>query len=43
MQTAPLFGTIGEPVPESAGDAYAKINRSREQQGLPFDPPVSTR
>ncbi|MGD0949027.1 MAG: PIN domain-containing protein [Candidatus Binatia bacterium] len=37
-QTASLFGTITcEPAPESAGDAYAKIKRSREQQGLPFD------
>lgn len=37
-QTAPLFGTITcEPVPESAGDAYAKIKRCREQQGLTLD------
>ena len=37
-QTVPLFGTIScEPVPESAGDVYARIKRSREQQGLTLD------
>ena len=38
MQTAPLFDSVTcEPVPESAADAYAKIKRSREQQGLTLD------
>lgn len=37
-QAEPLFATIAcEAVPESAGDAYAKIKRMREQQGLAFD------
>jgi len=37
-QAAPLFAAITcEPVPESAGDAYAKVKRSREQQGLTLD------
>ncbi len=37
-QAAPLFATIAcEPVPESAGDAYANIKRTREQQGLRLD------
>ena len=38
QQAAPLFATIGcEIVPESAGDAYARIKRAREQQGLSLD------
>jgi len=37
-QAVPLFATIAcELVPESAGDAYANIKRSREQQGLRLD------
>ena len=37
-QAAPLFATIAcEPVPESAGDTYAHIKRTREQQGLALD------
>ena len=37
-QAAPLFAAIAcEPVPESAGDAYARIKRAREQQGLTLD------
>ncbi len=37
-QTVPLFASIAcESIPESAGDAYAKIKRSREQQGLALD------
>lgn len=37
-QAAPLFASIAcRPVPESAGDAYAHIKRTREQQGLRLD------
>ncbi|MBX3027128.1 type II toxin-antitoxin system VapC family toxin [bacterium] len=37
-QAAPFFATIAcEPVPESAGDAYAHMKRTREQQGLALD------
>jgi toxin FitB len=37
-QAAALFGSIPcEPTPESAGDAYANIKRTRQQQGLPLD------
>jgi predicted nucleic acid-binding protein len=37
-QAAPLFATIAcESVPESAGDKYATIKRTREQQGLRLD------
>jgi len=37
-QAAPLFASIVcQPVPESAGDAYANIKRTREQQGLRLD------
>jgi predicted nucleic acid-binding protein len=37
-QAAPLFASIAcQPVPESAGDAYANIKRTREQQGLRLD------
>jgi predicted nucleic acid-binding protein len=37
-QAAPLFASIVcEPMPESAGDAYANIKRTRERQGLRLD------
>jgi len=37
-QATPLFATIAcQPVPESAGDAYANIKRTREQQGVSLD------
>lgn len=37
-QAAPLFASIPcQPVPESAGAAYANIKRTREQQGLRLD------
>jgi predicted nucleic acid-binding protein len=35
---APLFAALScEPVPEAAGDHYAGIKRSREQNGLALD------
>jgi predicted nucleic acid-binding protein len=37
-QAAPLFASMAcQPVPEAAGDAYANIKRTREQQGLRLD------
>ncbi len=37
-QAMPLFATLlCEPVPEAAGDAYAKIKRSQQQRGLSLD------
>ena len=37
-QALALFAMVTcEPTPESAGDAYASIKRTREQQGLPLD------
>jgi predicted nucleic acid-binding protein len=37
-QVAPLFASIPrEVVPESAGDAYARVKRTREEQGLTLD------
>lgn len=37
-QATPLFASIAcQPVPETAGDAYASIKRTREEQGLRLD------
>jgi predicted nucleic acid-binding protein len=37
-QATPLFASIAcQPVPEAAGDTYASIKRTREQQGLRLD------
>lgn len=37
-QATPLFASMGcQLVPEAAGDAYANIKRTREQQGLRLD------
>lgn len=37
-QAMPLFATLlCEPVPEAAGDAYAKIKRGQQQRGLTLD------